>query len=124
MSTRSSILMLATVAAFGAAALAPTGASAKPVMGLIIKKSPVLGVVIPPKPVLGIVIPPKPIVGIVIPPHPPMADRAQGHEPLAGARKPDLPVAPLDPGRPLVAWQPCRRALRRPQRAVRSRAPG
>ena len=67
MSTRTSLLTLATAAAFGAAAFAPTGASAKPILGVIIKPKPVMGVVIKPQPILG-VIKPKPIVGIVLPP--------------------------------------------------------
>jgi hypothetical protein len=71
MLTRTSVFTLAAVAAFAAAALAPTGASAKPVMGLIIKPTPVMGVVLPPHPVMGVVIhPPHPILGVVIPPHP------------------------------------------------------
>jgi hypothetical protein len=72
MLTRSSIFALAAVAAFAAAALAPTGASANPVMGLIIKPHPVMGVVIPPHPIMGVIIkPPHPILGVVInPPHP------------------------------------------------------
>jgi hypothetical protein len=72
MLTRSSALALAAVAAFAVAALAPTVASAKPVMGLIIKPHPVLGVVVNPHPVLGVVInPPHPVLGVVIhPPHP------------------------------------------------------
>jgi hypothetical protein len=71
MLTRTSVFALAAVAAFAAAALAPTGASAKPVMGLIIKPHPVMGVVLPPHPVMGVVIhPPHPILGVVIPPHP------------------------------------------------------
>jgi hypothetical protein len=72
-STRSSFLALAVVATVATAALASTSASAKPVMGLIIKPHPVMGLVIPPsKPVLGVVIkPPHPIMGVVInPPHP------------------------------------------------------
>ena len=68
MSTRTSLLALATATAF-AAAFAPTGVFAKPITGVIIKPKPVMGVVINPKPVLGI-IPPKPIVGVVLPPHP------------------------------------------------------
>jgi hypothetical protein len=71
MSTRTSLLTLATAAAFGAAAFAPSGASAKPILGVIIKPKPVMGVVIKPQPILG-VIKPKPIVGIVLPPHPVM----------------------------------------------------
>jgi hypothetical protein len=83
-SIRSLILALASGAVFAAAALAPVGASAKP-MGVIIKPSPgPMGVIIKPspgpmgvvkpvfgvKPVLGVIIPPKPIItGIVI--HPP-----------------------------------------------------
>jgi hypothetical protein len=72
MLTRSSVFALAAAAAFAVAALAPTGASAKPVMGLIIKPHPVLGVVVNPHPVLGVVInPPHPVLGVVIhPPHP------------------------------------------------------
>jgi hypothetical protein len=72
-SIRSLFLALASGAVFAAAALAPVGASAKP-MGVIIKPSPgPMGVVKPVfgvKPVLGVIIPPKPIItGIVI--HPP-----------------------------------------------------
>lgn len=69
MSTRNSLLALATAAAFGAAAFAPAGAFAKPILGVIIKPKPVMGVIIKPGPVLGI-IKPKPVVGIVLPPHP------------------------------------------------------
>ena len=58
MLTRSSVFALTAVAALAAAALAPTGASAKPVMGLIIKPHPILGVVIPPKPFPGVVVHP------------------------------------------------------------------
>jgi hypothetical protein len=69
----SSILALTAVAAVATAALASATASAKPVMGLIIKPHPVMGLVIPPsKPVMGVIIkPPHPIPGVVInPPHP------------------------------------------------------
>ena len=60
MSIRTSILALAAVATVAAAALATTTASAKPIMGVIIKP-PVLGVV-PVKP---------PVFGVIIhPPHP------------------------------------------------------
>jgi hypothetical protein len=76
-STHSSIPAMAAVVAVAAAALAATSASAKPVLGVIIKP-PVLGVPVKP-PVLGVVIhppglvvnPPHPIMGVVIhPPHP------------------------------------------------------
>jgi hypothetical protein len=80
MSTGSSILALAAVATIGAAALAPTGASAHLPMGLIVKPHPVMGVVVnPSKPILGVVVhppglvvnPPHPIMGVIIhPPHP------------------------------------------------------
>jgi len=80
MLTRSFVLALAGVAALAATALAPAGASAKPVMGVIIKPHPVMGLVLPPKhPILGVVVhppglvvnPPHPILGVVIhPPHP------------------------------------------------------
>jgi hypothetical protein len=71
--SRPSLIHGLAAAAIAAVALAPGVASAKPVLGIIIKPKPVLGIVIkpPPKPILGVVIPPKPITGIVIhPPHP------------------------------------------------------
>jgi hypothetical protein len=65
MLTRISALALA--AAFSVAALASTGASAKPVMGIIINKpKPVLGVVVKPPIVTGVVIKPPIVTGIVI----------------------------------------------------------
>jgi hypothetical protein len=72
MLSRSSIYTLAAVALMGAAALAPTGASAKP-MGVIIKK-PVQGLMLPPHPIMGVVLHPvHPVLGVVIsrpdPPH-------------------------------------------------------
>jgi hypothetical protein len=68
MSTRSSILAVA-VAAIGAAALAPTTASAMP-MGVIVKPPPIMGVPVkPPKPILGVVVHPNPIMPIPV--HPP-----------------------------------------------------
>jgi hypothetical protein len=68
MSTRSSIFVLATIAAIGVAALAPTNACAHPVMGVVVQH-PVMGVVVQ-HPILGVIIrPPHPILGVVI--HPP-----------------------------------------------------
>lgn len=68
MSTRISTFALA--AAFSVAALGSTGASAKPVMGLIITPKPVLGVVVKP-PVLGVPVKPPVVTGVIIkPPHP------------------------------------------------------
>jgi hypothetical protein len=98
MLTRSSIFVLAIAAAIGAAASAPTGASAKPVTGVVVK-SPVLGVALPQKPILGVVmkppvqgiiLPPKPILGVVMkppiqgivinPPHPIMGIPVHDHD--------------------------------------------
>ena len=83
MSTRSSIFALAAVAAFGATALTSTNASAKPVMGVVVKHPiqgivinqphPILGVIAhPPHPIMGVAVNhPNPVVGVVVkPPHP------------------------------------------------------
>ena len=65
MLSRSSIYALAAVALLGAAALAPTGASAHP-MGVIIKK-PVQGLILPPHPVMGVVLHPvHPRFGVIV----------------------------------------------------------
>jgi hypothetical protein len=87
MLSRSSIYTLAAVALMGAAALAPTGASAHlpmgvmvnpKVQGLVIKpqvqglviKPQVMGVVLHPvHPVLGVIIHPQPPIGFNNPPH-------------------------------------------------------
>jgi hypothetical protein len=69
MSTRSSILALA-VAAISVAALAPTSASAKLPMGVIVEKPhPIMGVVVKPHPIMGVPVHPNPIMGVVV--HPP-----------------------------------------------------
>ena len=68
MLSRSSIYSLAAVALMGAAALAPTGASAKP-MGLIVNPK-VQGLVIHPQPVMGVAL--HPVMGLIIHPKPPM----------------------------------------------------
>jgi hypothetical protein len=76
-SIRTSILALAAVATVAAAALATTTASAKPIMGVIIKP-PVLGVVPVKPPVFGVIIhPPHPIMGVVI--HHPDHDDDEPH---------------------------------------------
>lgn len=71
MLSRSSIHALAAVALVGAAALAPTGASAHP-MGVVIKPQ-VQGLIIHPHPVMGVVLHPvHPVLGVIIHPQPPM----------------------------------------------------
>jgi hypothetical protein len=73
MSTRSSIFALAAAAGLAAAVFAPTGATAKPVLGIIIQPHPpIIGVPVkPPHPILGVVVhPPHPILGIVVHPGP------------------------------------------------------
>ena len=70
MSTRSSILALA-VAATSVAALAPTSASAKLPMGVIVEKPhPIMGVVVKPHPIMGVPVHPNPIMGVVVHPDP------------------------------------------------------
>jgi hypothetical protein len=71
MLSRSSIYAM-VAAVVGAAALAPTGASAHLPMGVMVHPHPVLGVVIhPPHPILGVVLhPPHPVLGVIV--HPPM----------------------------------------------------
>lgn len=82
MLSRSSIYPLAAVALMGAAALAPAGASAKP-MGVIIKK-PVQGLMLPPHPVMGVVLHPvHPVLGVIISrPDPPHFWWHHHHEPV------------------------------------------
>ena len=81
MSIRTLILALASGAVLAAAALAPVGASAKPLLGIMPHPGPVkpvLGVIKPipgpVKPIFGIIKPPMPgphpILGVVIHPHP------------------------------------------------------
>jgi hypothetical protein len=103
MSTRFSLLALAAVATIGAAALAPTSASANLPMGVIVKPHPILGVVVhPPHPILGVVVhPPHPILGVVVhPPHPILGIVVHPPHPILGV----VVHPPMDPDPPRVWW--------------------
>ena len=102
MSTRFSLLALAAVATIGAAALAPTSASANLPMGVIVKPHPILGVVVhPPHPILGVVVhPPHPILGVVVhPPHPILGIVVHPPHPILGI----VVHPPMDPDRMIRA---------------------